>query len=60
MRCSSVLELAEALPMPYSSSGQFFIGKKSDLWIAFVDLEKAFDRVLREVVWWTLQDPGVD
>ena len=25
--------------------------EKGTLWMAFVDLEKAFDRVLREVLW---------
>jgi len=28
--------------------------------MAFVDLENAFDRVPREVVWWALRELGVD
>ena len=27
----------------------------SGCYMAFVDLEKAFDRVLREVIWWTMR-----
>lgn len=37
-----------------------FMAKKKELWIAFIDLEKAFDRVPREVVWWALRKVGVD
>jgi hypothetical protein len=37
-----------------------FLAKKQDLYMAFVDLEKAFDRVPREVVWWALRSLGVD
>jgi hypothetical protein len=29
-------------------------------WLAFVDAEKAFDRVPRVVVWWALKSLGVD
>lgn len=28
--------------------------------MAFVDLEKAFDRVPREVLWWALREVGVE
>ena len=31
-----------------------YLAKKKGLWIAFVDLEKEFDRVPQEVVWWVL------
>ena len=37
-----------------------FLGKQKELWMAFVDLEKAFDRVPREVLWWALRNVGVD
>ena len=37
-----------------------FLGKQKELWIAFVDLEKAFDRVSRDVLWWTLRRVGVE
>ena len=28
--------------------------------MAFIDLEKAFDRVPREVIWWALRESGVE
>jgi hypothetical protein len=34
--------------------------KKKDLFLAFVDLEKAFDRVPREVVRWAMGQLGVE
>ena len=37
-----------------------YLAKKKELWITFVDLEKAFDRVPREVVWWALRKVGVE
>ena len=33
--------------------------KSERLWAAFVDLEKAFDRVPRELVWWSLRRKNV-
>ena len=37
-----------------------FLAKGKELWMAFVDLEKAFDRVPREVLWWALRRAGVE
>ena len=37
-----------------------YLGKKKELWMAFIDLEKAFDRVPREVIWWALRELGVE
>ena len=32
-----------------------FLEKKLQLYFAFIDLEKAFDRVPREVIWWAMR-----
>ena len=38
---------------------KYFAANKPD-YIAFVDLEKAFDRVQRKVLWWALRSVGVE
>ena len=35
-------------------------GKHRELWWAFVDLEKAFDRVPKKVVEWVMRKLGVE
>ena len=37
-----------------------YLGKRNNLYLAFVDLEKAFYRVPRRVVWWAMRKLGVD
>ena len=36
-----------------------YIRKIRNLYFAFVDLEKAFDRVLRKILWWALRKVGI-
>ena len=37
-----------------------FLAQKKDLWIALVNLEKVFDRVPRDMLWWALRQSRVD
>ena len=37
-----------------------YLAANKRLYMAFVDLQKAFDRVPRKVIWWTLRKLGVE
>ena len=37
-----------------------FLAKSKNLYLAFVDLEKAFDRVPRQILWWAMRKLGID
>ena len=37
-----------------------FLAKNKNLYLAFVDLEKAFDRVPHQILWWAMRKLGID
>ena len=37
-----------------------YIAAKKPLYFAYIDLEKAFDRVPRKVLWWAMRSLGVE
>ena len=49
--------------MQYSYSDSYkkkHLAKNKKLYFAFVDLEKAFDRVSRKVIWWAMRKLGIE
>ena len=57
MRCSLVLCQSIFILRQLQEK---YLAKKKNLYFAFVDLKKAFDRVSRDVVWWPLRKLGVE
>ena len=37
-----------------------YLGKNKELFFALIDLEKAFDQIPREILWWALRKLGVE
>ena len=37
-----------------------YLVNNKNLYFAFIDLEKAFDRIPRDVIWWAMRKLGVD
>ena len=56
------LSQAEAQQMQSLLSGSCkkYLAANKRLYMAFIDLEKAFDRVPRKVIWWALRKLGVE
>ena len=40
--------------------GRILMAKNHILYFAFVDLQKAFDRVPHKVLWWAMRSLGID
>ena len=59
MRCSVASCLAVALLMQFL----LYVSYRRSTWplyMAFINLEKAFDRVPRDVIWWAMRKLGID
>ena len=63
MRCIVASCLAVALLMQFLNIPQLqekHLAANKPLYMAFVDLEKAFDRVPQDVIWWAMRKLGID
>ena len=58
MKCS--LDSDQMLYSLLGNSRSTYLGEKKELWMTLLDLEKAFDRVLRELVWWASRQMDVE
>ena len=62
MRCNIVSCLAVLPRTPYSFFNKCTknLGKRKPLYFPFGDLEKAFDRLPRKVIWWVMQKLSIE
>ena len=57
--CMSVRGTNDAIFIVHQPQEKHFAANKP-LYMAFVDLEKTFDRVSRGVIWWAMRKLGID